>query len=158
MFVFKDPTPIQRQAIPVGMQNRDIIGVAETGGNADTVGQEPFVNIFIELLYPSQDQSMLRPGFSLYFMKQVFISGCHTTGLKKNWYITGWRKVKWCIGSCVSYYFEVIICKFLTSWIALSHSQQDNRQSDYGNQTHINSPNENICFVKLSNFSQITWF
>lgn len=28
---FKDPTPIQRQAIPIGLLNRDIIGVAETG-------------------------------------------------------------------------------------------------------------------------------
>lgn len=28
---YKSPTPIQRQAIPVGLQNRDIIGVAETG-------------------------------------------------------------------------------------------------------------------------------
>lgn len=29
--IFKEPTPIQRQAIPIGLQNRDIIGVAETG-------------------------------------------------------------------------------------------------------------------------------
>ncbi|GAU99831.1 hypothetical protein RvY_10773 [Ramazzottius varieornatus] len=28
---YTSPTPIQRQAIPIGLQNRDIIGVAETG-------------------------------------------------------------------------------------------------------------------------------
>lgn len=28
---YEQPTPIQRQAIPIGLQNRDIIGVAETG-------------------------------------------------------------------------------------------------------------------------------
>ena len=27
----QEPTPIQRQAIPIGLMNRDIIGVAETG-------------------------------------------------------------------------------------------------------------------------------
>ena len=28
---YKEPSPIQRQAIPIGLQNRDIIGIAETG-------------------------------------------------------------------------------------------------------------------------------
>ncbi|XP_063712316.1 probable ATP-dependent RNA helicase DDX23 [Symsagittifera roscoffensis] len=28
---YYEPTPIQRQAIPIGLQNRDVIGVAETG-------------------------------------------------------------------------------------------------------------------------------
>lgn len=28
---YKDPSAIQRQAIPIGLQNRDIIGIAETG-------------------------------------------------------------------------------------------------------------------------------
>jgi ATP-dependent RNA helicase DDX23/PRP28 len=28
---YKEPTAIQRQAIPIGLQNRDIIGIAETG-------------------------------------------------------------------------------------------------------------------------------
>ena len=28
---FSEPTPVQRAAVPIGMQNRDIIGVAETG-------------------------------------------------------------------------------------------------------------------------------
>lgn len=28
---YESPTPIQRQAIPIGLQNRDIIGIAETG-------------------------------------------------------------------------------------------------------------------------------
>jgi len=30
---YKEPSAIQRQAIPIGLQNRDIIGIAETGSN-----------------------------------------------------------------------------------------------------------------------------
>merc|ERR1719427_33188 len=33
---YTDPSPIQRQAIPIGLQNRDIIGVAETGSGKTT--------------------------------------------------------------------------------------------------------------------------
>ncbi len=29
---YKDPSPIQRQAIPIGLQNRDLVGIAQTGG------------------------------------------------------------------------------------------------------------------------------
>jgi superfamily II DNA/RNA helicase len=28
---YKEPSPIQRQAIPIGLQTRDVIGIAETG-------------------------------------------------------------------------------------------------------------------------------
>ena len=28
---YKEPSPIQRAAIPIGLQNRDVIGIAETG-------------------------------------------------------------------------------------------------------------------------------
>ena len=31
LLFFQDPTPIQRAAIPIGLQNRDVIGVADTG-------------------------------------------------------------------------------------------------------------------------------
>lgn len=31
VFRFKEPSPIQRQAIPIGLQRRDLIGIAETG-------------------------------------------------------------------------------------------------------------------------------
>jgi ATP-dependent RNA helicase DDX23/PRP28 len=30
-FGYKEPSPIQRQIIPIGMTNRDIIGITETG-------------------------------------------------------------------------------------------------------------------------------
>jgi ATP-dependent RNA helicase DDX23/PRP28 len=31
---YTEPSPIQRQAIPIGMQNRDLIGIAKTGQSA----------------------------------------------------------------------------------------------------------------------------
>lgn len=40
---YKEPSPIQRQAIPIGLQNRDIIGIAETGGLGSYVFRTCFV-------------------------------------------------------------------------------------------------------------------
>lgn len=34
---YKEPSPIQRQAIPIGLQNRDIIGIAETGAQSSLI-------------------------------------------------------------------------------------------------------------------------
>ena len=34
---YTDPTPIQRQCVPVGVQSRDLIGLAETGSGKTVV-------------------------------------------------------------------------------------------------------------------------
>lgn len=39
VYFLQEPTPIQRQAIPIGLQNRDVMGVAETG-SGKTAGNE----------------------------------------------------------------------------------------------------------------------
>ena len=35
---YMEPSPIQRQAIPIGMENRDLIGIAKTGQRFSLVG------------------------------------------------------------------------------------------------------------------------
>ncbi len=30
---YTEPSPIQRAAIPIGLQNRDLVGIAQTGGS-----------------------------------------------------------------------------------------------------------------------------
>ena len=39
---FKEPSPIQRQAIPIGLQRRDLIGIAETGSGKTVAFGELF--------------------------------------------------------------------------------------------------------------------
>ena len=46
---FKEPTPIQRQAIPIGLQRRDLIGVAETGSGKTVAFGVPLCHYLLNL-------------------------------------------------------------------------------------------------------------
>ena len=47
---YSEPTPIQRQAIPLGLQNRDLIGVAQTGSGKTAAFLIPMYVHLVRLL------------------------------------------------------------------------------------------------------------
>lgn len=46
---YKEPSPIQRQAIPIGLQRRDLIGIAETGSGKTAAFGIPLCHLILSL-------------------------------------------------------------------------------------------------------------
>ncbi|KAI9351733.1 P-loop containing nucleoside triphosphate hydrolase protein, partial [Zopfochytrium polystomum] len=61
---YREPTPIQRQAIPIGLQNRDIIGIAETGSGKTASFVIPML-VYISELPPLTDENRMQGPYAL---------------------------------------------------------------------------------------------
>ncbi|KPV76415.1 uncharacterized protein RHOBADRAFT_35057 [Rhodotorula graminis WP1] len=61
---YKEPSPIQRQAIPIGLQNRDLIGIAETGSGKTAAFTIPMLS-YIARLPPLTEETRSRGPYAL---------------------------------------------------------------------------------------------
>lgn len=61
---YDEPSPIQRQAIPIGLMNRDQIGIAETGSGKTAAFVVPML-AYISRLPPLSDENRYRGPYAL---------------------------------------------------------------------------------------------
>ncbi|BGP38558.1 mRNA splicing protein prp28 [Rhodotorula kratochvilovae] len=61
---YKEPSAIQRQAIPIGLQNRDLIGIAETGSGKTAAFTIPMLS-YIARLPPFTEENRMKGPYAL---------------------------------------------------------------------------------------------
>lgn len=58
---YTDPSPIQRQAIPIGLTNRDLVGIAETGSGKTASFVIPLLSYILDLPKMNETNQQLGP-------------------------------------------------------------------------------------------------
>ena len=81
------PTPIQMQAIPIGMECKDLIGIAPTGSGKSAAFLIPLI-AYLQKLKPMDDESCKEGPYSLILTATRDISGIQfKKGLRgADWY------------------------------------------------------------------------